>query len=150
MDMVKRAALFTLLVSSMASAQGLSLTIGSSVATGNYQMKSIGFAFRMNNCVDPASAQVTVTAEVAGHSSPLPVTPVQNQPGAYGVPSQSEAADWVAAITATCKGETVGALVPFTGRNFKREGIQMLPHAPTRTEIDTALKNLPRSSATPQ
>jgi hypothetical protein len=150
MDMVKRAGFLALLTASIVSAQGLSLTIGGAVATGNYAMKSFGFAFRMNNCADPANAQVTVTAEVPGHSSPMRPVAVPNQPGAWSVPDQGEAADWVAAITATCKGETVGALVPFTGRNFKREGIQMLSHAPTNTEIEAALKNLPRSSATPQ
>jgi len=113
-------------------------------------MKTAGFAFRMNNCADPASAQVSVTAEVPGHSSPLHVAPVPNQAGAYGVSDPREAAAWVAAITATCKGETVGALVPFTGRNLNREGIQMLSRAPTRAEIDTALKNLPSSSTRPQ
>jgi hypothetical protein len=45
----------------------------------------------------------------------------------------------VVAVTATCGDETAAAIVPTHLRNMVREGIQMLPHTPTKAEIDAAL-----------
>jgi hypothetical protein len=149
MDLVTRARLLTLSISlamaSGASAQGLSLTIGNSVAGQNYAMKSAQFVFRVTGCSDLSKAQVTATAEgiVGGvrRSTPLRPVPSPAQAGVYAIPDQGGAdGNWVVAITANCQNETAGVIIPINGRSFVREGTLLLSHAPSQTKIETALK----------
>jgi len=143
MDLVKT--ILPPLLVSMAWAQGLSLTIGNSVASQNSGFsKTASFLFRVNGCSDLSKAQVAGTAEgiVGGarRSTPLRLAPIQ-PPGVYAISQQwSDDGNWVVAITATCMNETAAAIVPVNGRAFVRESTQMLPHAPSQAEIETALK----------
>ena len=143
MDLVKRFISLTLFACSVASAQNLSLTIGNSVAGQNFAMKSAQFVFRINGCADLSKAQVTATAEgsVNGVRRSTPLHLVLGQPpGVYAV-SQQWGTDgkWVVGITANCGTETTAAIVPVNGNSFVREGIQMLPHTPSKAEIEAAV-----------
>lgn len=149
MDLVRQAAL-ALLLPAIAFAQGLSLTIGNSVASQNYAFKSAEFMFRLNGCADPATAHVSATAESVGHSGTLQFFPLASQPGVYAIPNQTSSPSWLAVIAVTCRDETTAALIPMSGQSFNRDGIQMLPHTPTKAEIDAALKKLPAPPAKPQ
>jgi hypothetical protein len=145
MDLVKQLPLAFLV--SLAWAQGLSLTIGNSVAGQNYATKSASFVFRVNGCADLSKAQVTATAEgiVAGarQSTPLKLAPIQ-PPGVYAISQQwGNDGNWVVAVTAACLKETAAAIVPVNGRGFVRESTRMLPHAPSQAEIEAALKAAP-------
>ncbi len=105
----------------------------------------------MNNCADPATAQISVTGEgiEPGKSSTIQFRALPSPPGVYALADQSgRDGHWLAVITAACKSEMTAALVPMSGQSFNREGIQMLSHAPTKVEIETALKPLPGSPAT--
>jgi hypothetical protein len=143
MDLVKRLISPTLFALSIASAQNLSLTIGNSVAGQNYAMKSAPFVFRINGCSDLSKAQVTATAEgsVDGVRRATQLNLIAGQPpGVYVVSRQWDTGGkWVVAITANCGTETAGAIVPVNGVGFVREGIQLLPHGPSKTEIEAAL-----------
>ena len=44
-------------------AEGFSFTIGSPVASQDFQMKSAAFVFRTEGCAEPAKSQITGTAE---------------------------------------------------------------------------------------
>lgn len=143
MDLVKRFIPLALIGLSIASAQSLSLTIGNSVAGQNFAMKSAQFVFRINGCADLSKAQVTATAEGSanGERRSMPLRLVAGQPaGVYAVSQQwGPDGKWVVGITATCGVETTGAIVPVNGNSFVRDGIQMLPHAPSKSEIESAL-----------
>jgi len=145
--MVEKLALIVLLASASVWADGLSLTIGPPVAA---QMamptkKFLGiFAVRINGCADVSNAKLTAMGEgiVGEERRSAPTTPEATRtPGTYMVSQQwGNAGKWIVAVTATCENETTGALVPASKTNMVREGIQLLPHAPTKAEIDAALK----------
>ncbi len=142
MDLVKRIISLTLAASSIASAQNLSLTIGNSVAGQNFAMKSAQFVFRVNGCADLSKAQVTATAEgsVYGERRSTPLRLVAGTAGVYAVGQQwGTDGKWVVGITANCGTETTGAIVPVNGLSFVRESIQMLQHAPSTAEVESAL-----------
>jgi len=142
MDLVKRLVSLTLFVS-MVFAQNLSLTIGNSVAGQNFAMKSASFVFRINCCADLSKAQVNATAEgsVNGERRSTPLRVVTGQPaGVYAVGQQwGTDGKWVVGITANCGSETAAAIVPVNGNSFVRESVQMLSHAPSKAEIESAL-----------
>ncbi len=143
--MVKRLLFLILLSASVLSAEGLSLTIGAPFAAQTLMAKKLSavFAVRVNGCADPSKAQLTAMAEgIVGNerrtASAMPAA--AGTPGAFVVArSWNNEGKWIVAVTAACGNETAGALVPVRGAMFVREGIQMLPHAPTKAEIDSAL-----------
>ena len=145
--MVKKLALVLLLGSASVWADGLSLTIGPPIAAqlATPTRKFFGiFAVRINGCADISKAQLTGMGEgVVGEerrSAPTRPEPTTT-PGTYMMSQQwGNDGKWVVAVTATCGSETVGAIVPTRRSVMVREAIQMLPHAPTKAEIDAALK----------
>jgi hypothetical protein len=154
MDLVKRIISLTVFASSIASAQNLSLTIGNSVAGQNFAMKSAAFVFRINGCADLSKAQVAATAEgsVNGERRSTPLRVVTGQPaGVYAVSQQWGAeGKWVVSITTNCGTETAAAIVPVNGNSFAREGVQMLPHAPSKSEVESALAAYTPPARAPQ
>jgi hypothetical protein len=145
--MVKKLALVFALAAASLWADGLSLTIGPPIAAqlATPAKKFLGiFAVRINGCADVSKAQLTGMGEgVVGEerrsapTSPEPTT----TPGTYIVSQQwGNDGKWVVAVTATCGSETAGAIVPTRRTVMVRESIQMLPLAPTKAEIDAALK----------
>jgi hypothetical protein len=148
MDLVTRslaAALLSLtLPAASGQGQGLSLTIGNTVAGQNYAMKMAQFVFRINGCGDFSKAQVAATAEgIVGNarrSVTLRPASSQTQPGVYAIGDQwGTDGTWVVAITASCLGATAGAIVQVNATSFVRDGTQLLSHAPSSADIETAL-----------
>jgi hypothetical protein len=145
--MVKSLVLISLLCVTGISADELSLTIGPPIAAqlATPTKKFFGiFAVRINGCADASKAQLTGMGEgVVGEerrSAPTRPEPTLT-PDTYMVSQQwGNDGKWVVAVTATCGSETVGAIVPTRRTVMVREAIQMLPHAPTKAEIDAALK----------
>jgi len=135
--------LLTLLIAP-AWAQQLSLTIGNAVAAQTYRTKNMQFVFRVNGCADLSKAQVNAAAEGivgdARRTTPLHLIPGQPA-GVYAInPEWGNDGKWVVAISTTCLNETAGAIVPVVGIGFIRESTQLLPHAPSQSEIEAALK----------
>jgi hypothetical protein len=152
-DVVKNLFLIALLSTASLWAEALSLTIGppiaASLAPGVQKTKSSGiFAARINGCADLTKAQLKATGEgmVAGERKTVSYEPMvipASTPGVYTIGRQwGNEGTWVVAVTATCGPETTGAIVPTRLNEFLRNGLKLLPHAPTQAEIETALKAL--------
>ncbi len=148
MDLVKHTRLLALaFVSSSLFAQGLSITVGNAVAGQTPMMKSALFVFRVNGCADLSKLQVSASNEAmpggTRRSTQLQPVSLPNQPGVYGIQYPGDAGGTLLiAITANCQNEAAGALVPIAGRGFVRESTQLLTHAPSQAEIETALKSV--------
>ena len=148
MDMVIRSLASILLAFAipLASAQGLSISIGNTVAAGQVaKVKSLQFVFRVNGCADFSKAKVAATAEgIVGNARrtvTLEPSAVPTQSGVYGIPDQwGTDGTWVVAITANCLGATAGAIVQMNASSFVRDGTQFFSHAPSPADIETALK----------
>jgi hypothetical protein len=145
--MVKKLVLVLVLGAASVWADGLSLTIGPPIAAQllTPTKKFLGiFAVRINGCADVSKAQLTAMGEglIGEERRSAPTRPDPTvTPGAYIVSRQwGNEGKWVVAVTATCGTETAGAIVPTHLNNMVREDIQLLPHAPTKAEIDAALK----------
>ncbi|HXE64829.1 MAG TPA: hypothetical protein VN519_14890 [Bryobacteraceae bacterium] len=145
--MVKKLALIFVLAAVSVWADGLSLTIGPPIAAqlAMPTKKFLGiFAVRINGCADVSKAQLKAMGEgiVDSERRSAPTEPAATTtPGTYMVTQQwGNDGKWVVAVAATCGNETAGAIVPARRTNMVRGGIQLLPHAPTKAEIDAALK----------
>ena len=135
-------------ITGVASAADFSLTIGPPVAAGQavkiIKTKAAAvFAVRLEECADPASAQIAATAEglVNGASTSLPVMPVgAGSPGVYLV-AQTWPAEgvWAVSLSATCGSARAGVIVPMSNQGFVREYIKSFPRAATPGEIHQAL-----------
>src|ERR1700724_2156884 len=90
----------------LALAAGFTFTIGSPVASQDYQAKGAAFVFRTEGCADPAKSQISGTAEGlvkgARRSVALRLAPMSG-PGVYAVyqnwPAEGE---WVVNLKGTC------------------------------------------------
>lgn len=145
--MVKKLALLLVLAPAAVWADGLSLTIGPPVAAQLATPEKKFFAtlaLRINGCADLSKAHLTAMGEglVGDERRSVPTPPAATQiAGTYMVSRQwRNEGKWVVAVTVTCASETAAAIVPVRSDNIIREGIQMLTHAPTKAEIDAALK----------
>jgi len=132
----------------LALAEGFTFTIGSPVASQDFQAKGASFVFRTEGCAEPAKSQVGGTAEGlvkgARRSIPLKVM-ATSKPGVYAVyQSWPPAGDWVVNLKGTCADAGAGALVPIGARGFIRESAKFFPRPATDAEIDTILKSLPQ------
>jgi hypothetical protein len=135
------------LIPATASAAGFSLTIGPPVAAGAglkvTKTKGAAFAVRLEECDDPAKAQLSATAEglVNGARTSIPVMPIgAGSPGVYLVvqdwPGEGV---WAVSLSATCGSAKAGAIVPLSGGNFVREATKVFPRAPSPAEIQQSL-----------
>jgi len=145
--MVKKLALVLILGAATVWADGLSLTIGPPIAAqlAMPTKKFFGiFAVRINGCADLSKAQLTAMGEglVGDERRSARTRPEASvTPGTWMVSrAWEQQGKWIVAVTASCSGETARAIVPAQINSMVREGIQMLPHAPTKAEIDAALK----------
>ena len=131
-----------------ASAQEFSLQVGLPIAGNSQPAKDSLLVVRPGGCANPASAQITATAEGlvdgARRSMPLTLTPLAT-PGVHALPKKwaETGGFWVVNLVGTCAGKTAGALVPIDKKaTFRRDAIKQLAHAATREEIDASLKAL--------
>jgi hypothetical protein len=131
----------------LALAEGFTFTIGSPVASQDYQFKTAAFVFRTEGCAEPVKAQIGGTAEGlvkgARRSVALKVMPASSKPGVYAVyqnwPAEGE---WVVNLKGTCGNASAGAVVPVGPKGFIRESSKFFPRPATDAEIETSLKAL--------
>ena len=130
----------------LALADGFTFTIGSPVASQDFQAKSAAFVFRTESCADPAKSQIDATAEglVKGARRSVPLKVVaMSKPGVYGVfRSWPTEGDWVVNLKGVCANTSAGAIVPIGPKGFIRESSKFFPRPATGAEIETSLKAL--------
>ncbi|MGA3189276.1 MAG: hypothetical protein ABSF22_19405 [Bryobacteraceae bacterium] len=127
-------------------AEGFTFTIGSPVASQEFQMKSAAFVFRTEGCVEPAKAQIGGTAEglVKGtRRSVVLKVATGARPGVYAVYQNWPAeGDWVVNLKGTCANASAGAVVPIGPKGFIRESSKFYSRPATDAEVETSLKTL--------
>jgi hypothetical protein len=133
-------------LATVALADGFTFTIGSPVASQDYQAKGAAFVFRTEGCAEPAKSQVGGTAEGvvngARRSMALKVV-AMSRPGVYAVPqSWPREGDWVVILDGTCANASAGAIVPIGPRGFIRESAKFFRRPATNKEIEAALHAL--------
>ena len=145
---VGRAVVIATWIASPAMAQDFSLQVGPPVAGNGQSSKGSLLVVRPGGCADPASAQITATAEgiVDGtrHSVPLRLSALQT-PGVHAVPRDvANRGVWVINLVGTCAGKAAGAIVSVVGSNpeYRREAVKYFPHPATPSEINASLKVL--------
>jgi hypothetical protein len=130
----------------LARAEGFSFTIGSPVASQEFQMKTAAFVFRTEGCADPAKPQITATAEgiVKGARRSLVLKVLAgSKPNVYAVFQQWPAeGEWVVDLKGTCASTSAGAIVPIGPKGFIRESSKFFPRSATDAEVETSLKAL--------
>jgi hypothetical protein len=127
-------------------AEGFSFTIGSPVASQEFQMKTAAFVFRTEGCAEPAKAQIGGTAEglVKGARRSVVLKVASGaRPGVYAVYQNWPAeGDWVVNLKGTCVNASAGAVVPIGPKGFIRESSKFFPRPATDAEVETSLKTL--------
>src|ERR1700693_874645 len=93
-------------LATFAPGQEFRFTIGSPVASQEFQMKTAAFVFRTEGCAEPAKPQVTATAEgiVRGVRKSLVLKVIAgSKPNVYAVFQQwPQEGDWVVSLKGTC------------------------------------------------
>jgi hypothetical protein len=127
-------------------AEGFTFTIGSPVASQEFQMKTAAFVFRTEGCAEPSKAQISGTAEglVKGARRSVVLKVVAGtKPGLYAIFQNWPAeGDWVVNLKGTCANSSAGAIVPIGTKGFIRESSKFFPHLATDAEVETSLKAL--------
>ncbi len=142
--MCRRKVILMVLGATLLNAADFALTIGSPVAAGTAtKVKNSLFAVRMEQCEDPAKAQITAMAEGvvngARKSEPLKLisTPAA---GVFVVPQLWDEGTWVVSLQATCAGKTAGAIVPIGPAGFLRDSSKLFSRFATDSEVEASLK----------
>jgi hypothetical protein len=134
------------ILATFALAQEFKFTIGSPVASQDFQFKSAAFVFRTEGCADPAKSQIGASAEglVKGARRSVALKVMASaKPSVYAVMQSWPAeGDWVVSLRGTCAGANAGAIVPIRGNSFVRESSKFFSRPATDSEIDAALKAL--------
>ncbi len=133
-------------VAALVLAEGFTFTIGSPVASQDYQAKAAAFVFRTEGCAEPGKAQISGTAEGlvkgARRSVVLKVT-AMTKPGVYAVyQNWPPEGDWVVNLKGTCTDASAGAIVPIGPKGFIRESSKFFQRPATNAEIETSLRAL--------
>src|SRR6266481_5184121 len=132
-------------------ADGFTFSVGSPVASQDYQAKGAAFVFRTQGCAEPAKSQISGTAEglVKGErrSAALKVVAL-TKPGVYAVyqgwPVEGE---WVVNLKGTCADASAGAIVPIGPKGFIRESSKFFPRPATKAEIEASLKDIAKGES---
>jgi hypothetical protein len=128
-------------------AQEFVLQVGPPIAGQAQPAKGSLLVVRPAGCPDPASAQISATAEglVDGARRSVPLKLAQlPKPGVHAVPKDwPKGGVWIVSLVGTCADKTVGAIVAVgSSFDYKRQSVKLLGHRPTATEIDASLKAL--------
>ena len=133
-------------IGAVALADGFTFTIGSPVASQDFQAKVAAFVFRTEGCAEPAKSQIGGTAEglVKGARRSVALKVVAtSKPGVYAVyqnwPAEGE---WVVNLKGACANASAGAIVPIGPKGFIRESSKFFPRPATDAEVETSLKAL--------
>jgi hypothetical protein len=143
---ILRIALLGIAAGTLALAEGFTFTIGSPVASQEFQMKTAAFVFRTEGCAEPAKPQIAATAEgiVKGARRSLVLKVLAgSKPNVYAVFQQwPQEGDWVVDLKGTCGSAGAGAVVPIGPKGFIRESSKFFPRAATDAEVESSLKAL--------
>lgn len=130
------------------AAQTFTLQVGPPIAGNAPVAKNSLLVVRPAGCADPASAQITATAEgiVNGSRRTVPLT-IAALPtkGVHAVTKEwpTPGGVWIVNVVGTCAGKTAGAIVAMGPKNtYQRESVKLVAHRPTSEEIDASLKAL--------
>jgi hypothetical protein len=133
-------------LATFALGQEFKFTIGSPVASQDFQMKSAAFVFRTEGCAEPAKSQIGATAEglVKGARRSVALKVVaMSKPGVYAVDQNwPPEGVWVVNLKGSCADANAGALVPIGPKGFIRESSKFFPRPATDVEIEAPLKAL--------
>ena len=145
---MRRLSIAVLAIAANALAQGFTFTIGSPVASQDFQMKMAAFVFRTEGCSDPTKLAVSATAEgvVKGERRSVALKVFTGtKPGVYAV-SQSWPSEgfWVVNLKGACANLSAGAIVPFGPQGFIRDSAKFFPRPAAGNEIETSLEALAR------
>jgi len=132
-------------------AEGFTFSVGSPVASQDYQAKGAAFVFRTQGCAEPAKSQISGTAEGLvkdkRRSVALKVVAL-TKPGVYAVyqgwPVEGE---WVVNLKGTCADASAGAIVPIGPKGFIRESSKFFPRPATKAEIEASLKDIAKGES---
>jgi hypothetical protein len=139
--------LVVLLMLTSTAGQGYTLQVGPPVAGNAPLAKNAVFVVRPGDCPDPTAAQISAKAEGlvngARRSVPLSITALPTR-GVHAVKKEwPDGGNWIVNVVVACAGKTNGALVTLGPKNsYRRDGVQLVAHAPTEQEIDASLKAL--------
>jgi len=132
-------------------AEGFTITVGSPVASQDYQAKGAAFVFRTQGCAEPVKSQISGTAEglVKGARRSVVLKVVaMTKPGVYAVyqnwPAEGE---WVVNLKGTCVDASAGAIVPIGPKGFIRESSKFFPRPATNAEIEASLKGVAKGES---
>ena len=130
----------------LAMAEGFTFTIGSPVASQEFQFKSATFVFRTERLHRSREVASLATAEglVKGErrSVALKVMP-GGKPGVYAVfQSWPAEGQWVVNLKGTCANLSAGAIVTMGPKGFIRESSKFFSRPATDSEIETSLTAL--------
>ena len=132
-------------------ADGFTFSVGSPVASQDYQAKGAAFVFRTQGCAEPAKSQISGTAEglVKGERRSVALKVVAlTKPGVYAVyqswPAEGE---WEVNLKGTCAEASAGAIVPIGPKGFIRESSKFFPRPATKAEIETSLKEIAKGES---
>jgi len=147
-----------LCIGAPAVAAEFTLTIGSTVAASgpapagtDQRITKVSkgglFAVRMEGCDALDKAQISGAAEGISNGARVSASVTLLPAGPAGVyvasfPGYPMPGSWIVSISATCESAKAGAVVPVGPAGFVREGIKTFAHAPTKAEVDAALKGL--------
>ena len=138
----------------LAYAETFRLEVGPPVAAvAQYKTKGALFAARPRGCADQSVVPITGTAEgiIGGARQSIPLKLVDLADGVRVVTYQwTTDGTWVVVLNASCRSsrETAAAIVRVPGFGvFSRDGMQILDHTATPTEIDAALTAFARTRA---
>lgn len=135
-------------LAALALGEGFTFTIGGPAAAQDFAAKTAAFAFRTEGCADPASAQISGTAEglVNGMRRTLALKiSKMSKPGVYAVfQNWSGEGAWIVNLKGTCGTEIAGAIVPLGPKGFIRESSKFFARPATDAEIGESLKTLAR------
>ena len=153
---IARLAIAALLASQIvppAIARGFSLQVGPPVAGNAQPAKSSLLVVRPLGCADPASAQISATAEgiVDGtrRRVPLKLLALPTR-GVHAVAKEwPREGVWIVSLVGSCGGETAGAIVSFASPSaeYHRDAVKYLAHPATPLEIEASLKVLTMAAA---
>jgi len=133
---------------------GPPIAAGTGATTTPKLKKSVVLVVRPRVCDNPATVQITGTAEglVNGmrQSLPLDLIAVNPAEGVYAVQQQwPDKGQWVLQLNGSCPSPKASAstLVPMNKSTFVREKTEVLREPATRQQIESALAALVRSQS---
>jgi hypothetical protein len=113
------------------------------LSPGVQKKKDVLFVVRSRDCADVSAFQLSATAEglVNGARQSVALEPAKMpQPGVFAFFKHwPEGGAWVVSVSGTCGTQAAGATVRMTGAAYHRDHVELLPHHPTRADIERAL-----------